>query len=299
MLKCKYSLIAVIIIIGQLFGTVYACEVAINDVAVWSSGNVNLGTGVTINGITTSGKGVNVNNYSSLDSIYTQGSVWLGYKVNVDGSITANGQVQKDPSAKISGTTDIHSNFVLPPLDSLQRTTIGKDSISTSKDVKKTLLPGDYSNWSFDRNNTISLSTGNYSVSGFWISNDGVVNVDTSKGDVVLNVNGSFSTGTGVTFNKTGNGNFYVNVIGSTMYLNNDVSLTGIVKVSGGFSTGTSVNMTGQVFATGDIWFGNNSNFTYQNATSIPEPSSMAILVVMSLFFISRRRGATSTKAAA
>ncbi|MEN6386215.1 MAG: hypothetical protein ABFD79_13600 [Phycisphaerales bacterium] len=298
MVRGRLSLIGVIIL-GGVFAGAYANEIAINDIAVWSQGSIDLGSGVVINGISASGTAFNANGGSKVNSIYTQGSVWLGSNSVVNGSIYANGSIETY-GVNVTGTKNSNWNFSLPQLDALANTMVGQTSIYKSKNSTSTLNPGNYSEWNFGQKNQLNLSAGSYSIRSFYMNRSGVVNVDTSAGDVVLNVNGSFSTGNNVVFNKTGNGNFYVNVINSNMSLGNDVSLSGIVHISGGtFNTGTSVNMTGQLFSTGDIWFGNNSQYTYQTAASIPEPATAAIFAIASMLLINRRKATRGTKAAA
>ena len=294
-----YSLFLIVILCVGFVVTAQACTVTIDELALWAGGTIGTGTGVTISGSIASASGININNGSSLNSIYTQGSVWLGKSVTVTGDIVANGQVDTAKSAVITGSSSSYSNFVLPQLDYLQQTTAGTTSVYAAANSSQIITPGQYSSWSLSSSTTVTISSGTYSLSSFWIGSNSVVNVDTSAGDVILNVAGSFSAASGVSFVTSGSGNLYINVFNSDAWLDNNVSLTGVLKVfGGGLSTGTSVDLIGSFYATGNIYLGNDSQVTYVSQVIIPEPASLVLFAAVSLIFILKARRPTNTSAA-
>lgn len=298
MIKRIFCLIAVIsfALIAQ------ADTINLDNLSLWAGGTIGLGNYVTIGGSIASGANISAGSGAQLDSIYTQSSVWLGSNSSVSGDIFANGGIQTGSNVIIDGTSNSFSNFILPALDSLEHGAIGTDNIYSSKNSTKTLLAGQYRDWNFDRNTTLNLSAGDYTLRDFWMNKDGVVNVDTSAGDVILNVVGQFSTGSEVSFIKTGSGNLYVNVFGHDIWLDDDVSMNAIVKVYGGnIGTDSSVKLSGSFYATGDVWLGSNTQLEYVSSpVNIPEPASL-LLSAMSFVFILkfRPKAATDTSVAA
>lgn len=278
-----------------------ATTITIDELSLWSGGSIGIGSDVTVSGPMASALGINANSNSIMNSIYTQGNVWLGKSATVDGDAIANGFIYTSKHAEITGTKDSFSHFVLPQLETLQQSAIGTTSIYTPSNGIKTLLPGEYSSMSFGNDAKLNLSAGAYSASSFWMGSGGTVNVDTSAGDVILNVMGSFSSGSSVKFITTGSGNFFVNVFNSDAWLDSRSGFTGFLKVfNGGFGTGTSVDITGAVYATKDIYIGNDSDIKYAALTAIPEPASIAMFMFIGfIIWKVRPEGSTNTSVSA
>jgi len=278
-----------------------ACTVTLQELAIWSGGSIGTGSDVTIAGPIASAAGINLNKNSSVNSIYTTGSIWLGNSVIVGGDAIANSGISKTKTSVITGYSNGSAGFELPKLDYLSQNAVGTTPIYVPSNAAQTIAPGDYSSWSLSGNTTINLSSGSYNMSSFWLGSGSVVNVDTSAGDVVLNIAGEFSVSRGVTFVSSGSGVLRVNVFNSNAWFDNDSSLTGVVSVfGGGLSTGSSVNLTGALYATGNVYFGNESTVTY-SAFGIPEPASLVIFAAMGMTLVvrGRRRGARGTSSAA
>ena len=277
MFRLKHSLL--ILIIFAL--TVQATTININELSLWAGGTIGLGSYVNVGGTMASAGNISTGSGTSLASIYTQGNVWLGSNSYVSGNVLANGQVQTGYNVSIGGSSDDYGDFVLPQLDLLESGGIGTDNIYGAKNSTTTLSSGLYRDLSFDKNTTLNLSAGSYSLNNFWMNKNSVVNIDTSGGDVILNVSGGFSTGRDVSFTKSGSGNLYINVFGANVWLDNDVTLNAIVKVFGGnLGFGDSAQLAGQYYATGDIWLGSNSQIEYVSSQAIPEPASLAIFAL-------------------
>jgi cytoskeletal protein CcmA (bactofilin family) len=300
MIRGKYNLAAVIVLTVGLVSA-QACTVSIGELALWSGGSIGTGNNATITGTSASKIAINLNKGTSAGSIYTAGSIWLGNNVTVTGDATAKWGITKSKGTVITGSSSSFSDFSLPKLDILSRPSTGTNYIYAGSNSSKTLSPGEYSGWNFSNSTTVNLTSGSYNLSSFWAGNGSVVNIDTTSGDVVLNVVGNFSVGSGVKFVSSGSGTLRVNVFNSDAWLDNNVNIKGDIRVyGGGLTTGSSVNLTGSVYATGDIYLGNDSDVTYAStSTSIPEPSTIVLFTASAMVFIARRRGATNTSAAA
>ncbi len=300
MFQGKYSLAIYITCVVALAAN--ACTVTMDELAIWSGGSIGTGSDVTITGPIASATGININKSSYVSSIYTAGSIWLGDKVTVSGEAIANKGIDKSKTAVITGYSNGNAGFQLPKLDYLTQNAIGTTSVYVASSSSTILKPGDYSSWSLGSKTTINLSAGSYNLSSFWVGSGSVVNVDTSAGDVVLNVAGEFSVSSGVTFVSSGSGALRVNVFNSNAWFDSKSSLKGIVSVfGGGLSTGSSVDLVGNIYATGNVYLGNDTNVTYASFTNIPEPASLVIFATMGMVLVvrGRGRGAKGTSTAA
>ncbi|MFA5293049.1 MAG: hypothetical protein WC496_08460 [Phycisphaerae bacterium] len=290
MFRLRYSRIVVLFFVAVFTLTAQATTINIDELSLWAGGTIGFGNTVTVGGPVASAGNISAGNGTSLSSIYTQGNLWLGNNSVVSGNVLANGYVHTGNNVLISGTSVSFGDFVLPPLDSLQQNAVGTNNIYGEKYSTKTLQPGEYRDWSFDKNVTLNLSAGEYNLKNFWMNKDGVVNIDTSLGDVVLNIAGQFDTGKSVTFTNSGSGNLFINVFGHDAWLGENTKLAAVVKVYGGdFGTDSSSDLSGSFYAAGNIWLGNNSQVVYSPVTVIPEPASLALFVMMG-FFLSGRK---------
>jgi len=243
--------------------------------------NINLGNNAVMTGDVLGNKNIWIGNNSTIAGDVRPGS---GYNLSTGNNVAITGSTQQG-----SFTFD---SFDLPALDQLQQSTIGTDNIYGSRYSTTTLLPGEYRNWSFNKNTTLNLLAGEYSLRSFWMNRGGVVNIDTSAGDVTLNVVGRFSTAGSVSFLKSGSGSLFINVFDHDVWLDNDVRLTAILKVyNGDLGVDRNAQLTGRFYATGDIWLGNNTHLEYiSSALPVPEPSTLAIFAVMGLLLSCKKK---------
>ncbi|MFA6187231.1 MAG: PEP-CTERM sorting domain-containing protein [Phycisphaerae bacterium] len=293
MFNFKHSLMCIsLVVLAAAAGQ--GSTIDIGSVGLWAGGKIDLGGGVSVSGIAASGGAFSASSGTNLTSIYTEKGVWIDKGSVVSGDVIANGKIETGSNVKIGGTVSAYSDFVLPKLDILEKTTFGTKDVYGKKDSTTTLLAGDYKGLSFSKDTTLNLSSGKYNIQSFWMDKDSVVNVNTSAGDVVLNIAGSFSTSRNVSFANTGSGSLQINIFGKDFWLGSDSSLSAVLKVFGGnIGADSSVNLSGQMYATGNIWLGNNSQFEYTPAiaTAIPEPSTLALLAVAGFYgFIAKGR---------
>ena len=292
MFNLKHSFISILLVvlaaaIGQ------GSTIDIGSVGLWAGGTISLGREVSVNGTAASGRDFSALSGTNLTSIYTEKNVWIDRNSTVSGDIIANGKIQVS-GVKVGGSIEEFSDFVLPKLDILEKTAFGTKDIYGKNNSTTTLLAGDYKSLSFSKDTTLNLSSGEYNIQSFWMDKESTVNVDTSAGNVVLNIAGSFSTSQNVSFTNTGSGSLQINIFGRDFWLGSGSSLSAVLKVVGGnIGIDNSANLSGQMYATGNINMGNGSQFEYTPATAIPEPSTLAFLAVAGLFY--RKRPASQT----
>lgn len=295
------KILAVYVIIFGISLAAKANTITLEELAIWSGGSIGTGSGVTIAGPVASAGGINLNKGTNVNSIYTTGSIWLGNDVLVSGDAIANSGISQSKTAKITGYSDGSAGFELPKLEYLSQNAIGTTSVYVNSNAVETLKPGDYSSWGSGGSATINLSSGTYNLSSLWLGSGSIVYVDASAGDVVLNVAGSFGVGRDVTFVSSGSGILRINVFNSDVWFDNNSALTGIVSVfGGGLSTGSSFGLVGSLYATGNVYLGNDSKVTY-SSFNIPEPASLVIFAAMGMALVvrGRRRAARGTSFAA
>lgn len=295
MFNFKHSFVCVLLVVlaaaaGQ------GSTIDIGSVGLWAGGTIDLGSGVSVSGIAASGGDFSASSGVNLTSVYTERNVWIDKNSAVSGNIIANGKIQTGSNVKIGGTVSAFSDFVLPELSILEKTTFGTKDVYGKNKSTTTLSAGDYKSLSFSKNTTLNLSSGKYNIQSFWMDRDSTVKVDTSAGNVVLNIAGGFSTSKNVSFANAGSGSLQINIFGKDFWLGSGSSLSAVLKVFGGnIGTDSSAKLTGQLSATGNIYLGSSSQFTYTSvdAGAIPEPSTLAFLAVAGLFY--RKRPASQT----
>lgn len=289
MFKIKYSFVCVLLVVLAAVGQ--GSTIDISSVGLWAGGTIELGSNVSASGIAASGGGFSASGGAALDSIYTEKNVWIGSGSAVSGDIIANSEIYAS-GVKVGGSVNQFSDFVLPELDILEKNTFGTDDIYGKNNSTTTLSAGDYKSLSFGRDTTLNLSSGEYNIQSFWMDRESTVNVDTSAGNVVLNIAGGFSTSKNVSFVNTGSGSLQINIFGQDFWLGRGSSLSAVLKVFGGnIGADSSVNLSGQLYATGNIWLGDYSQFSYTPAAEIPEPSTLAFLAAAGFYcFTSKYR---------
>ncbi len=265
----------------------------------WTGSSVSIGSNANVTGdIGAASDKIGLgSNTVMLGDVLGNNSISIGGKSTITGDVRPGigYKLSKGSKVTITGSTQPGSfsfdSFDLPALDQLQPSAIGTDNIYGAKYNTTTLLPGEYRDWSFNKNTTLNLSAGQYSLRNFLMNKDSVANIDTSAGDVILNVVGQFSTGTDVSFLKSGPGTLFINVFDHDVWLDNDVRLAAILKVyNGDIGVDRGAQLAGRFYATGDIWLGNNSQLRCISPQIIPEPSTLAIFAVMGFLLSCKRK---------
>jgi len=181
--------------------------------------------------------------------------------------------------------------FALPDVGPApDRGVLGSSSIWKGNNTTTALEAGAYRDLGFGRHVALGLSAGTYTMKNFWMDREGRVTVDTTAGDVILNVHKNFSTGHSVVFDKVGDGDFVINVFGSEMWLEHDAVLNAQVRVwNGDFGAGHDSMLTGSIWAGDDISIDHGANVSL-GARAVPEPGSLALIALGGVLMRQRRK---------
>lgn len=201
----------------------------------------------------------------------------IGRTLSTGGNVTITGS--RDPGSVT--VPDMGSSSVLD-MNAPSHGDHGSRNIWRGNNSVFALDPGAYREVGFGHHATLNLSAGEYTLKTFWMDHDGQVNVDTSGGDVVLNVLNAFSTGHDVHFVKSGVGSLTINAYNSDIWLGNGADLAASICVFGGnFGAGNGMVLEGNVFASGQITLGNGSQITWSGGSpAVPEPGTVVLLAL-------------------
>ena len=284
-------------------GSPTPASIGIDTLALYSGKSLSLGKSASITGSVAGVNSVSLSTSAGAGDIYSGGTVYLGNSSNATANIWANGKVSLDGKSRVEGNVTTQGKYwkdkkatvagqvtlggdaellVLPSMDTAPGSgTLGATSIWEGHNSTTDLASGSYNTVGFGHNATLNLSAGTYTMKSFWMDKEGSVNVDTSLGDVILNVHRGFSVGRDVTFNTLGDGDLFVNVFDKDVWLDNNAKMDATVRVfKGKFATGKDVALTGTFHASDNISLGQGSQVTYGGAggSAVPEPATIALL---------------------
>ncbi len=232
------------------------------------SGNIDLDKNAVIHGNLNGNKNIWIADYGYVSGNADpglKGSLSKGKKVTVDGS-----------------TTPSYADYDTVALDTMGQAPVIHDA--GTKDIyggSKAVLnvdAGDYASLNvWGTGAELNLNSGTYTFSDFWLGNQGVVNVDTTKGDVILDIHKDLGLGNDVIFNIIGEGDLILNVF-NDVNLGKNVDLTAqILAWEGNVSAGDNLAFLGTIQAAGSVSIGNGGSVVYQGSP-VPEPATMALL---------------------
>lgn len=206
----------------------------------------------------------------------------LGRTLTLGRNVTIGGSTEP---ASVTADT-----FVPPSMgDRPDAGEVGTQEIRPGDGATTILDPGVYSDVVLGTSATLGLSGGTYTLQSFWMGGGGTVNIDASAGDVVLNVQGGFSTGNNVQFNKTGQGDLVINVFDYDVGLGDDAVIEAVVRVWGGsFATGKDSALTGWFHATGDVSLASGS-LAQPGSAAVPEPAALSVIALGAALALCRR----------
>ena len=169
------------------------------------SGTMDIQSGATVTGSLLGNRDVAVGDNST---IYGDASAGIGYNLIFGNNVTVTGST--DPLDKAIAAFTLPLMPAEPP-----RPRIGRNNVLGSAESTVNLAPGAYKDLSIEQDSVLNLSSGTYVFKSFWMAKRGIVNVDTSGGDVVINVTSGFDTGQYVQFSPSGEGKVIINVYGN------------------------------------------------------------------------------------
>lgn len=278
----------------------------------FTGGSVSLGRNANVGGNVTAGTGgVSIDRDSSVGgNVTADKNIWIDRNSNVGGNAIAGvgKSVSTGRNVTIGGTTGSGAtpdapSFSAPALPTAPTTPGASGPYQwTGSGGELTLTPGQHGGLGFDNNAALNLTAGQYDLGEFWMGKNGMVNVDTSAGDVYLNFYGDMNTGNNVQFNKTGEGNLFITLFDSDAWLGADNELDAALRAyNGSFGADQNTSLTGTYWATGEIALGRSTSVEYMNyyqgggGATVPEPMTLAgVLMAASgagAYLIRRRQG--------
>ncbi len=271
----------------------------------WTGNNVWLGREANVTGnVLARSRDISIDRNAQITgSIRGNGNIWIDRDSHISGNVspgvartlTTGGNVTIDgsrsPAAENVNTLELTGIGYTPNHDNY-----GSQSIWKSRGSTTNLDPGAYGSISLAKQNTLNLSAGTYTLRSFWMDREGQINIDTTGGDVTMNVFSSFTTGKDVKFNKSGQGDLAVNLLDGNIWFGKDNEIIGKFNAwDGSFGADSGLHMQGSIAAARNISLGANSSLTYYGDSEIPEPASMTIMILGGIGVLLRRRHLKTT----
>lgn len=252
------------------------------------SDTMDIKSGATVYGSLLGNRDVQVGDNST---IYGDASAGIGYDLVFGANVTVTGST--DPLDKAIAA------FTLPLMPAEPPTPkAGKNNVRASAESTVNLAPGSYKDLSIEQDCVLNLSSGTYVFKSFWMATRGIVNVDTSGGDVVINVTSGFDTGQYVQFNPSGEGKVIINVYGNGgVWLGlGNVMKANMFVWSGIFGADKNLQFMGTILVKNNISIDEGAALYYSQGAggyqqqAVPEPISLAMLAAGAAMMLLRRR---------
>jgi len=269
----------------------------------WTSQSVTIGMNAVIVGDVTAATGViTIDRKADITgNVLGNSDISIGMNSTVVGDARPGltGTLTLGKRTTVTGSTEpgaVTADTYLPPSmgDRPDAGQAGTLEILPGDGATTILDPGAYSNVVLGTSATLGLSAGTYTVRSFSMADGGTVNVDTSVGNVVLNVQGSFAAGSSVQFATTGVGSLRINVFDHDMDFGDYAVVDATVRIWGGsFATGAESALTGSYHATDDVSLGSGSS-AQAGSVSVPEPAALPVVVLGAILALCRRKKRTN-----
>ncbi len=234
--------------------------------ALSANRNLQIGRYVAVNGDAKSNCNVNINSYSFVhgDMVYGR-RYWIDSRSGVDGDII-RGRVTVDDwrTSKRTAPT-IH---------------YGSQDLYYRSHTNNTLTPGDYRRMSVREESILRLSAGTYNFYSVWLDDDVRIIADTSKGDVLINVAGSFSSDDNLNIQKVGDGQIVVQALRG-ISLDKGTQADANFLSFCNFSLGEGSKINGQLYANRNMWIGKETQIAgFSTSPNVPEPATLGLLLM-------------------
>ncbi len=282
---------------------------------VYTASSFSSDRAVTIGGRIVARQGVSVDRDGSVGSIDAGGDVWVGRDSAVGGAIQGGGGVSlergvrvgghvayndaywADASATINGS--VTDNAGPDRWDALTLSNPGPATPSGQSqwygsNSDESLAAGDFGSISTDRDVTLRLTAGQYNLASLWLGRDSRLIVDTSAGDVAINVAGAFSADRGLVIDNVGTGELVIQT-GGNLSLNRDSLVEAQLLSFGGASIDRDSHIDGTLHALRDVWLDRGVTVTGVGAgaashAAVPEPATLALFLASGACLLRRPR---------
>ena len=265
----------------------------VESLAIYAGRGLWIGRGSSIGGDIAAGRNIAISRNNRTKGVYSEGNVWIARDSTVAGDVLVGShkRLSTARNVTITGLAAPHDYvFSLPELpDEPDKGHYGAETISRGRDTVTNLAAGAYKNLSlWGSGTTLNLSAGTYTFKKFWMASGGTMNVDTSAGDVVLNVHKSLSTGRDVSFINSGGGNVLINVFDNNVWLGHDSAIQADVRVwDGNFGADKNMEFTGTIWAGGSVNMARDAVMIFPQ---VPEPGTLMLLACGGGMLALRRR---------
>jgi hypothetical protein len=235
-------------------------------------------------------------------NLYGNHDIWLAKDGFFDGDVSAGlgHSLTTQSGVTITGSTIKADHTIsIPGMSANPGGSHGSQNLWYGNGSTESIDAGSYRDLSVSRESTITLAGGTYDFRSVWVDKESEIRLDTSGGDIVINVHHGLSTGEEVTFNRlSGNGQVTINVLGQNMWLGKENQLEAHVTVyDGDFGADQGAELTGTFHASRNLWLDKDANVMYSPANGfggggqpVPEPATLALLALGGGTFLAARR---------
>lgn len=238
-----------------------------------ANGNVSTGKGISVGGDMNAGGDIWVNKNSTIAGDASPGighTISTGSNVSIGGSTTPSNPT---PDTVVVPSIPTPSGPMTP----------GTQGIWVGNNGSMTLAVGDYANVSTGVNVELALAAGTYNLASLWMGSGGLMTIDTTLGDVIINVLNNFGAGSNMEFAILGPGELFINVFEGDMGFGQDLTIDATLLVyEGSFYADDNANITGSIAAQ-NISIDQGSSFVYRGSGPTPDvPEPLTALAIAS-----------------
>ncbi len=245
-------------------------DVEIHGQMIWAQGNLSLGNNVIAN------------------------SVYSTARLSIGRNSTIKGFAKGEAATSIHQSSRPASEFAFQPamsepqpvfLPSLQESR-GIRSRSYSRRTENILDPGVFGRVRIAGRAEAFLSAGYYTFNRFYMGRGSVLTVDTTEGDVVMEIARIFGASSRVTINVIGDNELYI-ISGGNIIIGRYGSIEANLIADRTIRVSSDTQIKGVAYSGGDTVIGNRVSV---QSTAVPEPTTLLLLLCALPFFLKKFR---------
>jgi hypothetical protein len=235
-------------------------------------------------------------------AIYSHGAVSIDQKSDIDAFVAGMGPIQIDKQSTISGDIFSQGSILLgnqvtagtlypdlspgafpgAGLPSIDLSSAGADAITINDHATLALAPGTYGALTAGHRSQLTLTAGTYYFDSFDFGSQAELTLDTSAGDVRVNVAGGAFFDMKAAIERTAAHGALFTVAGSVQF-DQQVVFDSSLLAGGAVTIGQKADIAGQLFAHGSISLGQQSHVGGVTLGSLggglaPEPGTLTAL---------------------